>query len=498
MTHGQHAHKEPANHHHVVKTASGQVEEKDEPEMSPLFARLFGLFQILMIIFYFAFATYDENTDPATKPAKATGASEISAYYGMWQDVHIMIFIGFGFLMTFLQSYGFSSLTINFMVGAFSIQWGILCVGFWTSVWDADGIAADMAKIPLHLFQLVEGDFAAATALISLGAVLGKTTPAQTLVMVAVELFFYALNYKLSIHDLGTADVGGTIAIHAFGAYFGLACSWMLTNDQIPGRPKSQQIKDHQLNTSLYHGDMFSMVGTIFLWCFWPSFVAIPTSGNAQNRALVHTCLSICASCLTALVCSSLWRPYRKFCMVDVQNATLAGGVTIGALADHYLGGGGALLVGACAGALSTAGYVFIQPMLEEKFGLFDTCGVNNLHGMTAILGALASCITASMAGNTLYGDNVGDVFPKMANGRSASTQASHQLTAIITTLLIAISSGLFTGFLIKQPFIDAPDEYFSDLTTFDVPDDFPADNKGDDDPASPQDIEAHIDNSNL
>jgi ammonium transporter Rh len=72
--------------------------------------------------------------------------------------------------------------------------------------------------------------------------------------------------------------------------------------------------------------------------------------------------------------------------MVDIQNATLAGGVTIGAVADHYLGGGGALLVGAAAGTLSTFGYVHIQPWLEDKIGLYDTCGVNNvrlhlLHG---------------------------------------------------------------------------------------------------------------------
>ena len=31
-----------------------------------------------------------------------------------------MIFIGFGFLMTFLRAYGFSSLTINFLVGVFA------------------------------------------------------------------------------------------------------------------------------------------------------------------------------------------------------------------------------------------------------------------------------------------------------------------------------------------------------------------------------------------
>jgi len=41
-----------------------------------------------------------------------------------------MIFIGFGFLMTFLQRYGFSSVGFNFLVAAFSLQWATLMQGF--------------------------------------------------------------------------------------------------------------------------------------------------------------------------------------------------------------------------------------------------------------------------------------------------------------------------------------------------------------------------------
>ena len=41
----------------------------------------------------------------------------------MFMDVHVMIFIGFGFLMTFLRKYGHSSVGLNFLVAAFVIQW---------------------------------------------------------------------------------------------------------------------------------------------------------------------------------------------------------------------------------------------------------------------------------------------------------------------------------------------------------------------------------------
>ena len=48
----------------------------------------------------------------------------------MFQDVHVMIFIGFGFLMTFLKRYGLSAISLNMLISAFAIQWTILVSGF--------------------------------------------------------------------------------------------------------------------------------------------------------------------------------------------------------------------------------------------------------------------------------------------------------------------------------------------------------------------------------
>ena len=41
-----------------------------------------------------------------------------------------MIFIGFGFLMTFLKKYGLSSVSINFLLAALVLQWAVLVNGF--------------------------------------------------------------------------------------------------------------------------------------------------------------------------------------------------------------------------------------------------------------------------------------------------------------------------------------------------------------------------------
>ena len=48
----------------------------------------------------------------------------------MFQDVHVMIFIGFGFLMTFLKKYGLSAVSLNLMCSALAIEIFTLVYGF--------------------------------------------------------------------------------------------------------------------------------------------------------------------------------------------------------------------------------------------------------------------------------------------------------------------------------------------------------------------------------
>jgi ammonium transporter Rh len=49
----------------------------------------------------------------------------------VFQDVHVMMFIGFGFLMTFLKKYGYSAVAVNFLIAAIVLQWATLCQGFY-------------------------------------------------------------------------------------------------------------------------------------------------------------------------------------------------------------------------------------------------------------------------------------------------------------------------------------------------------------------------------
>merc|ERR1719253_1340834 len=160
--------------------------------------------------------------------------------------------------------------------------------------------------IHLDVPMLIEGDFAAAAVLITFGGLLGKVSPLQLVVVGMVEVVIYAINFELVV-KIGTLDVGGSLVIHAFGAYFGLACSYIMT-------PASAF--DHKKNGASYNSDMFAMIGTVFLWIYWPSFVSALVPAG-RDMAAVHTVLALCGSCVSAFAASAIW--VGKFDMVHIQ-----------------------------------------------------------------------------------------------------------------------------------------------------------------------------------
>jgi len=410
--------------------------------------------QVLLVILYAALVEYGDGPK-----ANGLANSDVDTYYPFYQDVHVMIFIGFGFLMTFLKKYGFSSIGYNFLISCLAIQWAMISNGLLHYIATAGTDAAHgFSKIKLGIVDLVKADFAAGAVLISFGAVLGKTTPLQLLAVVFLELIFYGINEAIGAGRLSAVDMGGSIFVHTFGAYFGLALSWVIS------RPQKE--KSHK-NGSEKKSDMFAMIGTLFLWMFWPSFNGALATEDQQYRVVINTVIALSASCVVSFVCVTFFSEDSKFDMVSIQNATLAGGVAVGSSSDLVIQPSGAMIVGLVAGLVSVVGYEKIQPFLAEKLGLDDTCGVHNLHGMPGIIGAIGGAISALSAGESAYGNSIGAVFPARApsnattaaslgvapgEDRSADGQAGIQMIALLITLCFAIFGGMFTGFVIKMP----------------------------------------------
>ena len=193
--------------------------------------------------------------------------------------------------------------------------------------------------------------------------------------MVLFEFTCHSVNFNVFMNGaLKVQDIGGGYCDHMFGCYFGLAVSWML-GKPIKAEPEGGHV-----------ADVFSLIGTTFLWVYWPGFVAgwAAVDSEGEQNALVNTVLSLCASTVTTYFCTIIITARNgkaRFRTVDIQNATLAGGVSIGCLANYRLNAGSCILIGSMAGALSTFGYGYIQHAVLEKFKIHDTCGINNLHG---------------------------------------------------------------------------------------------------------------------
>jgi len=235
--------------------------------------------------------------------------------------------------------------------------------------------------------------------------------------------------------------VGGTIIIHMFGAYFGLAAAYVL------GVPRSDTNEKPSVVS-----DVFSLIGTTFLWLYWPSFVAAEIEpGTAESElALTQTILALLGSTVVTFGLSPFFNG-GKLRPVDIQNATLAGGVSIGAVANLPLGPAGAMLVGCVAGAISTFGFCKLMPVLHHM-GLHDTCGIHNLHGMPSLVGGAASIICCYTLTSPFLGT------PKT------------QMMGIAVTLATAISTGGFTGLMMK---LLSDGTFADDSVYWEVADDF-------------------------
>jgi ammonium transporter Rh len=83
--------------------------------------------------------------------------------------------------------------------------------------------------------------------------------------------------------------------VHVFGAFFGLAVSKVLQ-----GKKEVPAGKDN----SHYHSDLFAMIGTLFLWLYWPSYNSALAKEEGQLRAIVNTYLSIISSCIATFITS--------------------------------------------------------------------------------------------------------------------------------------------------------------------------------------------------
>ena len=339
------------------------------------------------------------------------------------RSIHVMamLLVGFGFLMVFVKRYGLSTVTATYLVVSAAIPLYIVI--------NSLGLLGE-PKPEIDKFLLAE--FAAASLLICIGAPLGRLKMPQYLLLAVLFIPFYMINEWILLEGGlglippgGFMDTGGSILIHAFGALFGLGVVMTMTSEQEFETPIETDATS----------DRFSMLGSMVLWLFWPSFCSGLVAPELVPHTAVNVVLSLCGATIVTYFASVQLR--GKIAIADVANAALAGGVAIGATCDHA-SHPSAFVIGIMAGALSTYGFAVIQPKLQGMVKGIDTCGVTNLHGWPGLMGGF-------MAIFIIDGVSMGA-----------------QVTGIIITVIIALVAGYVTGKVLvgfgrrEKPYEDA------------------------------------------
>jgi ammonium transporter Rh len=358
--------------------------------------------------------------------AQEVGNTQISSVLEVQQynrAIHIMamLLIGFGFLMVFVKKYGRSALTATFLLVSVSLPMYLAIKGI--------GIFEGKEEIE----QFILAEFGAAGLLIAAGALLGRIKMYQYMILGLLFIPFYIFNEMIVVDDyfnfVGTiADTGGSIVIHAFGAIFGISAAVALTTK---GHRETPILSD---TTS----DRYSLLGSMVLWVFWPSFCAALVPFEAIPATVVNVVIALCGSTIATYIASVSIR--GKINAADIANAALAGGVAIGATCD-YATHFEAMIIGLIAGAISTLGFAIFQEKQEKFHKIIDTCGVSNLHGIPGIFGGLAAIVVVD-------GLDVGA-----------------QLKGILVTVTIAIISGLLSGKIISL--FGKTEEIYNDALEF-------------------------------
>ena len=327
------------------------------------------------------------------------------------KSIHIlvMLLMGFGFLMVFIRKYGYTSITATYLAVALSLPLYMLVRPYlWGSVANIS-----IANISMLLFA----EFAAASLLIAIGGPLGRVNTSQYLLIGLLFTPLYAINEWLlfsgAVIPIGAfLDTAGSVMIHAFGAYFALGMTIMLT---------TKKESEMSVETSRRSNE-FALLGSAALWIFWPSFCSALVAVDKIPLVAINTVLALCGATLATYVFTILIR--GKIEVGDIANASLAGGVAIGATVANVTPGW-SMLIGLIAGTISVVGYAIIQPRLQKATGGVDTCGVHNLHGMPGVFGGI---VALGLVASPLW-----------------------QLTGIIMSVIFAITTGIVVGFIASR-----------------------------------------------
>uniref|UniRef100_A0A8B9PQX0 Ammonium transporter AmtB-like domain-containing protein n=1 Tax=Apteryx owenii TaxID=8824 RepID=A0A8B9PQX0_APTOW len=346
------------------------------------------------------------------------GVSGSNISYPAFQDVSHMVIFGLGFFLAFLKRYKFSSTGFNLLLIVLGVQWSVLMEGLLFFLFQNE--KEDDLK------SITKATVSMTTVVISSAAVLGKANPIQLIVMTIVEIAAFHLSRWINKMYLKIGDSVGMMHVHLFGAYFGLAVSPFFSEPS----PNSEK------NASTPESDLLSMLGTLFLWVFWPSFNSVLAVEEEKNTIIYNTYFALAVSAVTAFALSVLTTKDGKLRMKHIHSATLAGGVTVGYAAHSIWYPSIAMILGLLASVITVLGSHHLQRCLNSVLKIHDASGIHFTFGLPGVLGAIAHVI--------LF------VVKNWTDLRSQRYLIMIEIGTFCLTISVALISGFITGCILN------------------------------------------------
>ena len=451
-----------------------QIDQK--PPLYWMFFLIFGIIQIIFIILIGSYYTWNKYNSPKNLTDDDEAFEQVNNNYKLFQDINIVILFGFGLLRSFLQHYSWTSISLTFLAGLLSFEFGLFMLICWSGIFRKDWYNGEF-----NFEHIFDANYCAATIIISLGSVLGKMSFPQYFIMIIVETFFSTLNYVLLRQSLKIIDVGGTLTIHLFGALFGGIFSLI----SLVRTDEKERLKNNSHYGYNYNSNIFALFGTLILIAYWPSFnVALIKKDEEEQKfnGIVNTFLSILGSIVGAFITSPLCNQ-GYFRIKDIINSSFSGAIVIAGCCHLKQPYSASIILGNLSGALTTYLCNVISNRLRRK-GFHDTSDVIYYHGIPGLLGGIITTIfvgvlfspNKEIQKNELY-KYVGTLLDYSfdAEGKiNISYYALIHFAGILITIAISISSGFVAGFAIKFCNCKITLQYFNDSEFFDVKDSEP------------------------
>ena len=455
------------------------IQGGQNPPLYWMFFVILGIIQIAIIILLANYYEWDEYNSPKKINQNHNNVDTIkNNNYKIFQEINIIIFLGFGFLRSFLKHHSWTSIALTFIGGVLSFEFGLFTLICWKGIFKKDwgnGI--------FNYQHFLDSNYCSAANIITLGSILGRISLTQYFFIIIFETIFTTFNYVLLRLQLRIIDIGGALTVHLFGSIFGSIFSIILSLT----KGERDKIKYNPHLGSSYNSNILALFGTLILISYWPSFnTALIEKPNDKYLGIINTYLANLGSIVGTFCISSIYN-LGKIKIKDILNSCFTGSIIISGCCHIIKHLWVSVLIGVICGGIITYLCNFISDRLKRK-GFYDTSDVIYYHGIPAFFGGIVTTIVVGTFGkankkiknNDKVYEYIGiimnyndTIFENQDKNEDTyiSTYAGLHFAAIFISIIIALVSGFVAGFSIRFSNCKNLNKYFIDFEFFDIND---------------------------